>query len=182
MKRLGVFVGNNIDTEAGFGIGAGGNYSSGSIDPNTGEFVRDPNFLWQAGGEIAISTAGGRAFNWAVQTFLKNTTTGQRLEAFRQLKTTVGGFTQFVATLVGNDKASKDQGLGIAMGMLLGAVYTKLVAERNDNVDYSTDVFSWAALQFRGKFSDQKIPYFGEYTGKAGGRIQLNFGNTLKVE
>jgi len=175
-------VRNNIDTEAGAAFGWGAVYNAGSTDPHTGEYVKDPNFIWQVGTEIGVAAVGGRAFNWGVQALMKHTAPGQRLERFRLLNKEVGGFNQFLANLVGNDKASQDQGLGIAFGNVFSTIYTNLVAKAHDNVDYATEFYSWAVLQYRGKFDNQEIPFFGKYSGKAGSRIQLSFGQVLKVE
>jgi hypothetical protein len=178
--RLFNTVANNVDTEAGAGFGWGATYSAGSTDATTGEYVRDPNFIWKVGGEILTAAAGGFAVNYLIQSWVARS--GTRLNTFREINQDVGGINQFLAGLMGNTTASQNQGPGLLAGYAIRTVYSALASKYADNVDQASEFFSWFALQWRGKFSDTNFPVLGAYTGKAGGRFQVNYGQELSVE
>ena len=180
-------VTGNVDSESGVGYGWGAVYNNGSTDDTTGEFTKDNNVFWQAAGDITASVVGSKALSWSVQAYLTSQlgpapTDAQQQGAVLEIAAAQEEAAGFFQQTLFPEAGSTKQGLGLLGSYVTSTIYTQVISGHYDNIVRASDIFGWAALQWRGKFTDQSFGFLGQYTGKAGGRFQVNLGQTLTTE
>jgi flagellar motility protein MotE (MotC chaperone) len=170
----------NADYETGTGVGIGAIYHFTTRDPDTGDVSFNNGAFWSAVGDVGASAVGGQFLNWGIgalvtNRFGSNPPPAQAVTYVNGIRTDYIESSTFFSSLL-SPSTNADQGVKIAGGLAGSLIWSQSAATVVDNVDRAGGWFYWAAAQWRLKFKDQSFGPFGDYTGKGGGRVQVNVG------